>query len=208
MPTINISRPRYGNSLVTPGLTDDRRLFTAKWRDAAHPPHLPSAIRFQSCLLRTAAQIRPKQGRFGYEQNYGSRGDVRCDGDDRHLVESRSVEARSRRESYESRGRGRATDNLASRHHVNARQNSSDRGVARCILNLRAPCQITDLNLSGLRDALHGDVASMSDDVAPNFYPAAIGVWRSVMPSWAVMAAVCEAEPSVERSAADRRAAA
>jgi hypothetical protein len=36
----------------------------------------------------------------------------------------------------------------------------------------------------------------------------AIGVWRSVMPSWAVMAAVCEAEPSVERSAADCRAAA
>jgi hypothetical protein len=45
-------------------------------------------------------------------------------------------------------------------------------------------------------------------DVAPNFYPAAIGVWRSVMPSWAVMATVREAEPSVERSAADRRAAA
>jgi hypothetical protein len=35
-------------------------------------------------------------------------------------------------------------------------------------------------------------------DVAPDFYPAAIGVWRSVMPSWAVMAAVREAEPSVE----------
>jgi Predicted membrane protein (DUF2142) len=45
-------------------------------------------------------------------------------------------------------------------------------------------------------------------DVAPNFYPAAIGVWRSVIPSWAVMAAVRGAEPSVERSAADRRAAA
>ena len=51
-------------------------------------------------------------------------------------------------------------------------------------------------------------VCSLSSDVAPNFYPAAIGVWRSVMPSWEVMAAVCEAEPSVERSAADRRAAA
>jgi len=45
-------------------------------------------------------------------------------------------------------------------------------------------------------------------DVAPNFYPAAIGVWPSVMPGWAAMAAVRGAEPSVERSAADRRAAA
>jgi uncharacterized protein YeaO (DUF488 family) len=44
-------------------------------------------------------------------------------------------------------------------------------------------------------------------DVAPNFYPAAIGVWPSVMPGWAVMA-VRGAEPSVERSAADRRATA
>jgi hypothetical protein len=48
----------------------------------------------------------------------------------------------------------------------------------------------------------------LQDDVAPNFYPTAIGVWRSVMPSWAVMAAVRGAEPSVERSAADRRATA
>ena len=46
------------------------------------------------------------------------------------------------------------------------------------------------------------------DDVAPNFYPAAIGVWPSSMPCWAVMAAVRGVEPSVERSAADRRAAA
>jgi len=45
-------------------------------------------------------------------------------------------------------------------------------------------------------------------DVAPNSYPAAIGVWRSTLPIWAVMAAVREAEPSVERSAADRRSAA
>ena len=46
------------------------------------------------------------------------------------------------------------------------------------------------------------------DDVAPNFYPVAIGVWSSVMPCWAVVAAIRGAEPSVERSAADRRAAA
>ena len=44
-------------------------------------------------------------------------------------------------------------------------------------------------------------------DVAPNFYPVGTGVWR-VMPCWAVMAAVRGAEPSGERSAADRRAAA
>src|SRR5262245_30109107 len=50
--------------------------------------------------------------------------------------------------------------------------------------------------------------ASKSGDVAPNFYPAAIGVWPSVVPGWAVMAAVRGAEPSVERSAADRRATA
>jgi hypothetical protein len=34
-------------------------------------------------------------------------------------------------------------------------------------------------------------------DVAPSFYPAAIGVWRSTLPSWAVMTAVRGAEPSV-----------
>ena len=45
-------------------------------------------------------------------------------------------------------------------------------------------------------------------DVAPSFYPATIGVWSSVMPCWAVVAAVRGAKPSVERSAADRRAAA
>ena len=43
-------------------------------------------------------------------------------------------------------------------------------------------------------------------DVAPSFYPATIGVWSSVMPCWAVVAAVRGAKPSVERSAADRRA--
>jgi hypothetical protein len=47
-----------------------------------------------------------------------------------------------------------------------------------------------------------------TSDVAPNFYPAAIGVWTLVMPCWAVVAAVRGAEPSVERSAADRRCAA
>jgi hypothetical protein len=46
------------------------------------------------------------------------------------------------------------------------------------------------------------------DDVAPKFYPVAIGVWRSALPCWAVMTAVRGAEPSVERSAADRRSAA
>jgi len=45
-------------------------------------------------------------------------------------------------------------------------------------------------------------------DVAPNLYPAAIGVWPSVTSGWAVMVAVRGAEPSVERSAADRRATA
>ena len=38
-------------------------------------------------------------------------------------------------------------------------------------------------------------------DVAPNFYPAAIGVWRSVLPSWAGVAAV-RAERSRRWSAA------
>jgi hypothetical protein len=45
-------------------------------------------------------------------------------------------------------------------------------------------------------------------DVAPNFYPAAIGAWTLVMPCWAAVAAGCGAEPSVERSAAGRRCAA
>src|SRR3954451_14818263 len=45
------------------------------------------------------------------------------------------------------------------------------------------------------------------DDVAPFSYPIEMGVWRVVMPGWAVMAEVRCAEPSVERSAADRRAA-
>src|SRR5438445_9184773 len=48
----------------------------------------------------------------------------------------------------------------------------------------------------------------VESDVAPNFYPTVIGVWGSVMPCWAVMAAVRGAEPSLERSAADRRTAA
>ena len=37
----------------------------------------------------------------------------------------------------------------------------------------------------------------VTGDVAPKFYPAAIGVWRSTLPSWAVMAAVRGAAPSV-----------
>jgi hypothetical protein len=48
----------------------------------------------------------------------------------------------------------------------------------------------------------------MAIDVAPNHYPAAIGVWTFVMPCWAFVAAVRGAEPSVERSAVDRRCAA
>jgi hypothetical protein len=42
-------------------------------------------------------------------------------------------------------------------------------------------------------------------EFAPNLYPAAIGVWRPVLPSWAGMAAVRGAEPSVDLSAADWR---
>ena len=49
---------------------------------------------------------------------------------------------------------------------------------------------------------------SAISDVAPKFHPVAIGVWRSALPCWVVMTAVRGAEPSVERSAADRRAAA
>ncbi len=61
-----------------------------------------------------------------------------------------------------------------------------------------------------LRNAImhRGFIRGTDNDVAPNFYPAAIGVWSSVMPCWAVVAAIRGAEPSVERSAADRRAAA
>jgi hypothetical protein len=36
-----------------------------------------------------------------------------------------------------------------------------------------------------------------SSDAAPFFYPLGIGVWWSVMPRWAVVAAVRCAEPSV-----------
>jgi len=61
----------------------------------------------------------------------------------------------------------------------------------------------------GMINNLRNDVLHYgADDVAPNFYPAAIGVWRSVLSSWAGVAAVRGAEPSVERSAADRRCAA
>jgi hypothetical protein len=34
--------------------------------------------------------------------------------------------------------------------------------------------------------------------VASNFYPVLIGVWRSVMPCWAVVVAVREVEPSMD----------
>ena len=62
--------------------------------------------------------------------------------------------------------------------------------------------------LFGLELVMAGRLRCGQSDVAPNFYPAAIGVWSSVMPCWAVVAAVRGAKPSVERSAADRRAAA
>ena len=45
-------------------------------------------------------------------------------------------------------------------------------------------------------------------DLAPFSYPSGIRVSAWVMPSWAVVAAIRGAEPSVERSVADRRAAA
>jgi hypothetical protein len=51
-------------------------------------------------------------------------------------------------------------------------------------------------------------VRRLLDDVAPNSYPMGIGVWRLILPSWAVMASVRRAEPSVERSAVDHRSAA
>ena len=65
--------------------------------------------------------------------------------------------------------------------------------------------------LQGFRDLGYIDGRNIKlehRDVAPSFYPATIGVWSSVMPCWAVVAAVRGAKPSVERSAADRRAAA
>jgi hypothetical protein len=51
-------------------------------------------------------------------------------------------------------------------------------------------------------------VKRLLEDVAPNSYSIGIGVWGLILPSWAVMAAVRRAEPSVERSAVDRRSAA
>ena len=44
--------------------------------------------------------------------------------------------------------------------------------------------------------------------LARSFIQWRLEFWRSALPCWAVMTAVREAEPSVERSAADRRAAA
>ncbi len=49
---------------------------------------------------------------------------------------------------------------------------------------------------------------AVSTDVAPKFYPGVIRVLALVMPCWAGVEAVRGAEPSGERSAADRRAAA
>jgi len=48
-------------------------------------------------------------------------------------------------------------------------------------------------------------ICLISHNLPPNFYPVAIGVWRVGMPCWAVVETVRGAEPSAERSAADRR---
>ena len=42
-----------------------------------------------------------------------------------------------------------------------------------------------------------GNVITIDDDVAPNVYPAVMGVWRSMLPSWALMTAVYGAAPSM-----------
>jgi hypothetical protein len=52
------------------------------------------------------------------------------------------------------------------------------------------------------------EVIAIVGDVAPNFYPSGTGVGRLPMTCWTVMAAVRCAEPSAERSAAERRVAA
>jgi hypothetical protein len=44
---------------------------------------------------------------------------------------------------------------------------------------------------------------SAAPDVAPSFYPARGGVWRSIMPCWAAVAAVRGAEPSVDWATGD-----
>jgi hypothetical protein len=46
-------------------------------------------------------------------------------------------------------------------------------------------------------EAAAGRPQFVARDVAPSFYPELIGVWRSVEPCWAVVAAVRGAEPSV-----------
>jgi len=51
-------------------------------------------------------------------------------------------------------------------------------------------------------------ISDVADDLAPFSYPLGIRVSAWVMPSRAVVAAIRGAEPSVERSVADRRAAA
>ena len=62
--------------------------------------------------------------------------------------------------------------------------------------------------IGDLIDEFYAEYGSLTGDVAPFFYPIGIRVWAWVMPSWAVGAAIRGAEPSVERSVADRRAAA
>jgi len=52
------------------------------------------------------------------------------------------------------------------------------------------------------------EIPLRASDLAPFSYPIGIRVSAWVMPSWAVVAAIRGAEPSVERSVADRRAAA
>ena len=51
-------------------------------------------------------------------------------------------------------------------------------------------------------------MADNPPDLAPFSYPVGIRDLASVMPSWAVGVAIRGAEPPVERSVADRRAAA
>ena len=57
-------------------------------------------------------------------------------------------------------------------------------------------------------DFLLPPIAKICRDLAPFSYPVGIRDLASVMPSWAVGVAIRGAEPPVERSVADRRAAA
>ena len=78
-----------------------------------------------------------------------------------------------------------------------------------------APLSLLGLNGAALSQILHAAEAcvaffgnSEDRDVAPNFYPVAIGVWWSILSSLASVTAVRGAKPSVQRSAAERRCAA